>query len=110
MDKLPVGKELKRKDYYLKNPSRYIVSLEEFEQLKQENDDDVKGFSYEEYCEIEREGWNDMAKALFQKDFEALNIIPKLKPWRNTVKRVTENNLINHLPVVFDERVVAING
>lgn len=106
---ISIGKELKRKGYYLKNPSRYVVSLEEFEQLKQDNDEDVIGISYEEYCEIEREGWNDMAKAMFHKEFEALNIIPKQMPWRNSVKKVTENNLKIHLPVVFEENVIIIN-
>ena len=66
--------ELKKENFYLKEPSRYVVSLQEFMELKQENADEVQGFSYEEYCEIEREGWNDCIKTALNKEFEPLNI------------------------------------
>jgi len=75
-----------------KMPSVFVVSIEEFEQLKAENDEDVLGFSYEEYCEIEREGWNDIVRAVIRQQFEALESIPLQKAWWSGVKTVEESD------------------
>lgn len=68
-------KELKIEGFDLKDPSRYVVSLAEFMELKAENAEEVQGLSYEEYCEIEREGWDDCVKAAMNKTFELLNTL-----------------------------------
>ena len=44
------------------DPLKNIVSREEFEQLKGEHSEEVEGVTYEEYCETERECWNEMLK------------------------------------------------
>jgi hypothetical protein len=59
---LPIGRELREENVYKNNPSRYVVSVLEFEQMKEEKFKDVDGLSYEEYCEIESECWNEMLK------------------------------------------------
>lgn len=79
--------ELRRKDFDLRNPSRFVVSLNEFKELKIMNDEDVIGLTYEEYCEIEKEEWNSMATELFHKPFELLDVIPN----RNNRNKRFEN-------------------
>ena len=78
-------------EVYGKNPSLFVVPPEEFAQLKAENDEDVIGCTYEEYCEVEHEGWVDVVKAVLHKPFESLDAVPRQRFWRNGVKPMKES-------------------
>jgi hypothetical protein len=65
--------KLLEEKYDLKNPSWYVVSYQEFEQLNAEHSPEVEGLSYEEYCEIEHECWNEMLKVQLE------------EPWKKSI-------------------------
>jgi len=87
---LPVGRELHEENIYRKNPSRYVVSVLEFEQMKQEKFKDVEGLSYEEYCELESECWNEMFKEQLKPLWE--KSIPDSIIDKNTNAKIRPNN------------------
>jgi len=58
---LPVGRQLLEEGYDLKNPLHYVVSRAEYNELREEGDEYASNEDYEEYCEHERECWNEMA-------------------------------------------------
>ena len=58
---LPFGRQLLEVDFDLKNPLHYVVSFAEYNELKMEGDIQGNSESYEEYCEHERDCWNQMA-------------------------------------------------
>lgn len=64
--------KLKEDNFDMKNPLQFVVSKEEFEQLQKENADEVAGLTYEQYCEIEKEGWFNMFKDTF---YDSLNMM-----------------------------------
>jgi hypothetical protein len=98
--------ELKRENYDKKNPSHYVVSREEFEELKKQNDEDVEGLDYEEFCEVERESWTDHVRMVFRKPFEALDSIPQQQFWRNGVKPVKEAEVSKNLPSMVEHAIM----
>jgi hypothetical protein len=48
----------------------HIVSREEFNDLAAEHAKEVEGMSYEEYCDIEQEAWNEMLKEQLKSPWE----------------------------------------
>lgn len=83
--------QLRKAGFDLLEPCWYVVSLEDFEELKTENDDSAAGFSYEEFCELEREAWNDMVRQALNKEFEGVECVPKQMFWGQGVRRIREN-------------------
>lgn len=104
---LPIGKELKRKDYD-KNFSKYPLTVKEFEELKKEGDDSAEGLDYEDFCEAEREGWHDCIKAAFRKPYEAVDRLPMTRWWRGGMKPVRQEKveLLKQLPSAFEEEII----
>jgi hypothetical protein len=69
---LPVGRQLLREGQELSNPTYYVVSRDEFEQLKREHAKEVEGLSYDEYCELESECWHDMLREQLKSHWEKI--------------------------------------
>lgn len=53
-----------------KNPNVYVVTHAEYLQLKAEHSEEVEGVSYEEYCETEKECWNEMLNEQLKQPWE----------------------------------------
>jgi hypothetical protein len=104
---LPIGKELKRKDYD-KNLSKYPLTMEDFEELKKEGDDSAEGLDYEDFCEAEREGWSDCVKAVLRKPYEAVDVLPITCFWRGSIKPVRQEKveLLKQLPSTFEAEII----
>lgn len=64
-----------------------IVSREEFNELQREHDKDAEGVSFEEYCETEREAWNEMLKEQLKEPWEK-----SIPDYMMDSKRISANN------------------
>lgn len=63
-------RKLREENTYERNLTYYVVSLAEFIQMKEEKYPDVEGLSYEEYCAIESECWDEMFKVQMMAPWE----------------------------------------
>ena len=79
---------LQEENFDVRNPMKFVVSLEEYEQLKAEHSSDVEGLSYEEYCELERECWNQMYQ------------MQLIQPWEKSIPE----SLLNPELYIIQER------
>lgn len=82
----------------------HIVSESEFKQL---DDDERNGESYEEFLEAERAGWADVVRSVLRKPYETVDSLPVQRPFRNEVKRVSEEKiqLQKQLATMFDREI-----
>ena len=61
---------LHEQNFDTKNPDVYVVTHAEYLQLKAEHAKEVEGMSYEEYCESEKECWNEMLHEQLKQPWE----------------------------------------
>jgi hypothetical protein len=95
---------LHEQNFDTKNPDVYVVTLSEYEQLQGEHVAEVEGMSYEEYCETEKECWNEMLKEQLKEPWEKilpeylLNPVPMVIARKKlTIKPVLRRMLLNSI-------------
>jgi len=82
---LKIDMEVKTEGYENEYPLYFVVSKKEFEELQAEHAPEVEGLSYDEYCELESECWNEMLKEQLK------------EPW----EKILPEYLLNPVPMVI---------